>query len=43
MGEWWYAQEYECRFMEAVDSVFASELIQAALSDEVEPLFGEAG
>lgn len=43
LGEWWYAQEYECRFMEAVDSVFTSELIQAALSDEVEPLFGEAG
>jgi hypothetical protein len=28
--------------MEAVDSVFMSELIQAALSDEVEPLFGES-
>jgi Terminase large subunit, T4likevirus-type, N-terminal len=41
LGEWWYAQEYECRFMEAVDSVFTSELIQAALSDEVRPLFGE--
>lgn len=43
LGAWWYAQEYECRFMEAVDSVFTTELIQAALSDEVEPLFGEAG
>ncbi len=43
LGEWWYAQEYECRFMESVDSVFASELIEAALTDEVEPLFGEAG
>ncbi len=41
MGAWWYAQEYECRFMEAVDSVFSSELIQAALSDDVEPLFGK--
>jgi len=41
LGEWWYAQEYECRFMEAVDSVFTSELIHAALSDEVAPLFGE--
>jgi hypothetical protein len=41
LGEWWYAQEYECRFMEAVDSVFTSELIQAALTDEVEPLFKE--
>jgi hypothetical protein len=43
LGEWWYAQEYECRFMESVDSVFSHELIQAALTDEVEPLFGEAG
>jgi hypothetical protein len=43
LGEWWFAQEYECRFMEAVDSVFTTELIEAALSDEVEPLFGEAG
>jgi hypothetical protein len=43
IGEWWYAQEYECRFMEAVDSVFSSELIRAALTDEVKPLFGEAG
>ncbi len=43
LGAWWYAQEYECRFMEAVDSVFSSALIQAALSDDVEPLFGEAG
>src|SRR5215216_2513297 len=42
LGQWWYAQEYECRFMEAVDSVFSSELIRAALTDEVEPLFGEA-
>ena len=43
LGEWWYAQEYCCQFMEAVDSVFGHDLIQAALSDEVEPLFGEAG
>jgi hypothetical protein len=42
LGKWWYAQEYECRFMEAVDSVFTTELIQAALSDGVEPLFSEA-
>lgn len=43
IGEWWYAQEYLCQFREAVDSVFTTELIQAALSDEVEPLFGETG
>ena len=43
LGEWWYAQEYECRFMEAVDSVFTSKLIHSALSEEVEPLFEEVG
>jgi hypothetical protein len=43
LGRWWYAQEYECCFMEAVDSLFSAELIEAALSDEVTPLFGEAG
>jgi phage FluMu gp28-like protein len=43
LGEWWFSQEYRCEFREAVDSVFTTELIQAALSDEVEPLFGEAG
>jgi hypothetical protein len=41
LGHWWFAQEYECTFMEAVDSVFSSELIQAALSDDVRPLFEE--
>ena len=34
MGTWWYAQEYECRFMQAD--------IEAALSDDVVPLFGGA-
>jgi hypothetical protein len=43
LGEWWFSQEYLCEFREAVDSVFTTELIQAALSDEIEPLFGEAG
>jgi hypothetical protein len=41
LGEWWYAQEYKCRFMESVDSVFSHELVRAAITDEVEPLFFE--
>jgi len=36
----WYLQEYFCAFMEAVDSVFTFDQIAAAISDEVEPLFG---
>ncbi len=40
MPEWWFEQEYMCEFKEAVDSVFSSELIRAAMDDSVEPLFG---
>ncbi|HOE44785.1 terminase large subunit domain-containing protein [Methanothrix soehngenii] len=36
----WYLQEYFCVFMETVDSVFTFDQIAAAVSDEVEPLFG---
>ncbi|PLS85351.1 MAG: hypothetical protein CYG60_13115 [Actinobacteria bacterium] len=32
-------QEYYCEFLETEDSVFTSDLIEAALSDEVEPLW----
>jgi len=39
LGPWWYAQEYECRFMESEDSVFRFEDIQAALTDTIAPLF----
>ncbi len=42
LGPWWYAQEYECRFMEATDSVFAYEVVEGAITAEVEPLFGGA-
>lgn len=35
----WYDSEYMCVFSETVDSVFAYSDIQAALSNEVEPLF----
>lgn len=40
LGPWWYAQEYECRFMETTDQVFRSEDVRRALTEEVAPLFG---
>jgi hypothetical protein len=35
----WYRSEYLCEFTDNVDAVFAYDLIAAAESDEVEPLF----
>jgi hypothetical protein len=43
LGPWWFAQEYECRFMDTVDQVFATEVIDKAMTDEVAPLFGTVG
>jgi hypothetical protein len=43
LGPWWFAQEYECRFMDTVDQVFATEVIDKAMTDEVAPLFGGVG
>ncbi len=40
LGERWYRQEYLCSFEEVIDSVFRDEDIQAAITDEVKPLFG---
>jgi hypothetical protein len=42
LGAWWFAQEYECRFMDTVDQVFQTEVIDKAITDEVAPLFGSA-
>jgi Terminase large subunit, T4likevirus-type, N-terminal len=42
LGPWWFAQEYECRFMDTVDQVFATGVIDKAITDEVAPLFGGA-
>ena len=36
----WFAAEYMCEFTEAVDNVFSFDQIAAAVTDEVEPLFG---
>jgi hypothetical protein len=39
---WVYRQEYECSFEETEDQVFSHELVSAAITDEVAPLFEEA-
>ena len=40
MGEWWYRQEYLCDFVETTNQVFSYDLVSAAMSTEVQPLFG---
>jgi hypothetical protein len=35
----WFEQEYHCKFLETIDSVFSFEQVAAAISDDVEPLF----
>ena len=39
LGEFLYLQEYECVFIDPNSAAFSSELIDAALSDEVRPLW----
>ena len=36
-----YRQEYCCEFTETDDQVFSNELVKAAITPEIEPLFGE--
>ena len=38
---WVFRQEYECSFEETDDQVFSSELVRAAITPEIEPLFEE--
>lgn len=40
LGQWWYAQEYECEFVDTTATLFGYELLSDALSPEVKPLFG---
>jgi hypothetical protein len=42
LPSWVYRQEYECSFEETEDQVFTTEMIDAAVSAEVKPLFGGA-
>jgi hypothetical protein len=39
LGEWWFRQEYLCEFVDAVDNVFAHDLVMNAISRDVKPLF----
>jgi hypothetical protein len=43
LGDWWFEQEYCCKFKDAVDSVFRYEDVQGALSESVTPLFAVKG
>jgi len=38
MGDRWFRQEYLCEFVEPESCVFERELIERAITDEVEPL-----
>jgi hypothetical protein len=39
IGDRWYRQEYECSFEDIIDAVFRQEDIDAALTNDLEPLF----
>lgn len=41
--DWWYQQEYCCVFKETADQVFAYEDVQAALADDLAPLWAAGG
>ena len=36
LGEWWFAQEYECRFMAAQTAAFTWAMVENAMAEEVE-------
>jgi hypothetical protein len=38
-----FRQEYDCSFEETEDQVFTTDLIDRALTEEVQPLFGTGG
>ena len=40
LGEWFFSQEYLCEFRETEDSVFPAEVVEAAFTDDLKPLFG---
>jgi hypothetical protein len=41
LPDWVYRQEYLCSFEETEDAVFTTEMVDAAVSSDVAPLFGE--
>lgn len=40
LGDWWFSQEYLCEFRDTLDQWFASADVAAALSADVQPLWG---
>lgn len=43
IGDWFYQQEYLCRFMQADDSLFSYDLVASAITPDVRPLFETMG
>jgi hypothetical protein len=43
LGDLFYQSEYLCRFVDTVDQVFATDLVMAAVSTDVQPLFPMTG
>jgi hypothetical protein len=41
MPDFWFRQEFECQFVESIDSVFSFSEVQATLSDTLEPFYFE--
>lgn len=39
LGDWWYRQEYECRFSDTNDQIFSTLDIQAAVAPDLAPAF----
>ncbi|MDP2990145.1 MAG: hypothetical protein Q8O57_06220, partial [Kiritimatiellota bacterium] len=39
LGDWWFQQEYDCQFVETVDQVFSYDVVMAAISAEIQPLW----
>jgi hypothetical protein len=39
LGPEWFAQEYECAFLDALGQLFSGQLIESLMSEDVEPLF----
>jgi len=39
IGDWWFSQEYQCRFVDSLEAVFSSADIEAAITSEVKTLW----
>jgi hypothetical protein len=42
LGERWFRQEYGCEFCECIETLFSEEDIQAAIADDLPPLFADS-